>query len=130
TDRILGLWGTIEPFKDRAETREYDIRRFGAVGDGLTLNTTAILAAITEAAGNWVVIPPGDFVTGQINVTGVARIRLEEGARLILRPGSHNARIIASSGTELVIRGPGTITGNRHNTTSRFLINGLVPEGV
>src|SRR5690606_36982209 len=88
------LFSGFDVFKDREESRRFDIRRFGAVADGSTDNAGAILAAIDEADGNWVVVPPGDFVTGQINVTGVARIRLEEGARLILRPGSHNDRII------------------------------------
>src|SRR5690606_29577288 len=124
------LFSGFDVFKDREESRRFDIRRFGAVADGSTDNAAAILAAIDVADAHWVVVPPGDVVTGHISVTAVARIRREEGARLTLPPGSHTARIIDYSGTELGIRGPGTISGNRHNTASRFLINGLVPEGV
>ena len=60
-----------------------DITTFGAVGDGKTLNTAAIQAALTEAAKlhGTVLIPAGVFVTGTLNLHG-ASVHLAHGAVL------------------------------------------------
>jgi len=45
--------------------RTYDVREYGAKGDGATLDTTAIQSAIDACAkdkGGTVLIPAGDFV--------------------------------------------------------------------
>jgi len=52
-----------------AEQGVYNVVDFGAVGDGKTLNTKAIQAAIdvcTKNAGGTVVLPAGKFVSGTI----------------------------------------------------------------
>lgn len=62
---------------------EYDIRDFGAIGDGKTKNTAAIQAAIdkcTKDAGGKVIVPPGTYVTGTI--------WLKDNVNLHLLPGS------------------------------------------
>ena len=49
--------------------REFDIRDYGAVGDGITLNTASIQSAIdacVEAGGGRVVIASGTYMTGSI----------------------------------------------------------------
>jgi hypothetical protein len=50
------------------------VKDFGAVGDGTTVNTTAIQAAITAAAaiGGAVYIPPGLYLTGPLTIPGTA----------------------------------------------------------
>lgn len=60
-----------------------DITAFGAVGDGKTMNTAAIQAAVDEAAksGSMVYIPAGVFLTGTIVLNG-ASMHLESGAVL------------------------------------------------
>ena len=52
-------------------SRDFDITRFGAVGDGRTDCTAAIAEAIATCAkkgGGHVVVPPGDFLTGPIHL--------------------------------------------------------------
>jgi polygalacturonase len=65
--------------------RLYDIRGFGAVDDGLALNTESIRQAIEAChreGGGVVCIPPGTWLTGPIHLRGNVNLRLEEGARL------------------------------------------------
>lgn len=60
-----------------------DIRDFGALGDGVTINTAAIQVAIDCAAGTGetVLIPAGVFRTGTLLLKG-ASLHLESGAVL------------------------------------------------
>jgi hypothetical protein len=63
---------------------------FGAAGDGSTLNTTPIQAAIDAchaAGGGRVIVPPGVFVTGTIRLKSNVTLHLESGARI---QGSRN----------------------------------------
>jgi polygalacturonase len=55
----------------------------GAVGDGKTLNTTAIQNAIdgcAQAGGGAVVFPPGVYLTGSIEIRSGVRLHLAAGA--------------------------------------------------
>lgn len=82
---------------------EYNITHsdFGAVGDGVTDNTTAIQAAldaINSAGGGKCYIPQGDFLTGSLNVYSNTEIVGSGWAsRLLAKP-------------EAVVAGPYTIT--------------------
>jgi polygalacturonase len=63
----------------------FDIRSFGAVGDGSTLNTAAIQKAIdacTASGGGEVVIAGGKFVTGTIYLKDNVTLHLAAGAAL------------------------------------------------
>lgn len=65
--------------------RTFDIREYGALPDGLTLNTQAIAAAIATAdstGGGRVVIPAGVWLTGPIHFKDRIELHLEEGAEL------------------------------------------------
>jgi polygalacturonase len=64
-------------------TGTYQILDFGAVGDGVTLNTAAINAAIAacaSAGGGTVVVPPGIFVAGTIVLLSNVTLHLLAGA--------------------------------------------------
>ncbi len=64
---------------------KFDVTDFGAVGDGVTLNTAAIRAAVTACAaqgGGEVVFPVGTFVSGTIYFEDGVTLRLERGAIL------------------------------------------------
>lgn len=62
----------------------HDITRFGAIGDGKTLNTHAIQQAIEACApGDTVRIPKGIFLSGAITLKSDLTLHLEDGARLL-----------------------------------------------
>lgn len=66
-------------------TTSFDIRDFGAVGDGKTGNTAAIQAAIDACAvagGGRVVVPAGVFVSGAIALKSCIELHLAAGAVL------------------------------------------------
>ncbi|MGA9118006.1 MAG: glycoside hydrolase family 28 protein [Bacteroidota bacterium] len=63
----------------------FDIRHFGAVPDGSTLNTRALdsaLKACAAAGGGTVIVPPGTWLTGPIELSSNICLRLERGAVL------------------------------------------------
>lgn len=65
--------------------RIIDIRKYGAVGDGKTLNTKAISKAITfcaAAGGGQVLIPAGKWLTGAIHLQSNVNLYLQEGAEI------------------------------------------------
>lgn len=105
---------------------------FGAVGDGVTDNTQAIQKAID--AGGVVYVPAGVFVTGTIYLRSNGGLELAPGAVLLGSPdkSKYNAPdfcpqnspsisekasgahlIVALEVENVVIRGEGTIDGNR-----------------
>jgi len=62
------------------------IESFGAVGDGLTLNTSAIEKAIRECeshGGGTVEIPPGIWLTGPVRLVSNVRLNILTGAVLL-----------------------------------------------
>jgi len=67
----------------------YNICDFGAVGDGKSLNTAAIQAALDKcgaAGGGRVVVPPGCFVSGTLWLRDRTELHLESGAVLLASP--------------------------------------------
>ena len=70
-------------FAARRETRVLDVRDFGAVGDGKTMNREAIQQAL-DACGEdeevW--FPAGVYVTGGLRLHSRMRVRLDPGAEL------------------------------------------------
>ena len=62
-----------------------DITSYGAIGDGKTLNTTAIQAAIDDCArcgGGRVTVPDGAFITGSIELRSNVEVHIEAGGIL------------------------------------------------
>ena len=64
---------------------EYNILSYGAVGDGVTMNTAFIQAAVDACAltGGRVIIPDGDFLTGSIRLYSNVELHLCHSARLV-----------------------------------------------
>lgn len=78
-------WLPREPVLPEIPARTYRVTDFGAVGDGSTMNTGALRAAVAACAkggGGRVVVPAGTFVTGPIELTGRMGLVLEKGAVL------------------------------------------------
>ena len=69
-----------------------NVRNFGAVGDGATLDTgpiSAAIAACVKQGGGTVYVPPGRYVIGTVQLFSRIRLELENGAVLV---GSHDIR--------------------------------------
>lgn len=64
----------------------YDIRRYGATGDGKTIDTKAIQSAIDEAeraGGGTVLVPAGSYASYSIHLKSNVALYLDQGATLV-----------------------------------------------
>lgn len=112
--------------------RDFRVKDFGAKGDGTTLDTKAIQAALDAAAkagGGTVLLTPGTYLSGSIFVKSHTTLEVQQGATLI---GSEKLDDYAMMPTRVAgiemtwpaalvnvyeqqdvkITGPGTIDGN------------------
>lgn len=67
----------------------YDVRTFGAVGDGAHIDSPAINAAIEQAAregGGTVVLTPGTYLSYSLHLRSNVTLRIEKGATLKAAP--------------------------------------------
>src|SRR5690242_16008154 len=73
----------------------FNVKDFGAKGDGRTTDTAAIQKAIdaAHAKGGVVWLPPGDYLVGSLNLTGISRGICLRGAA----PGASNLIPIESA---------------------------------
>jgi polygalacturonase len=84
----------------RIPARTVRITDHGARGDGRTLNTAAIAAAIAacaEAGGGRVVVPRGVFLTGPIELKSRIELHLERGALLLFSPRVEDYPLVRTS---------------------------------
>ncbi len=90
-----------QPAGRAAAPSEFDVRRFGALGDGLALDTQAInraIDAVSAAGGGTVVFPAGDYLSHSIRLKSWITLELRAGATLIAadpppagQPGGYDA---------------------------------------
>jgi len=106
----------------KEERRRFPVEAFGARGDGLTLCTAALQAAIDSAAaagGGMVVIPRGRFLSGTIQLKSGVTLHIERGGTLLgsadpflyRKIDLHYALILADHAAGIAITGAGTIDG-------------------
>ncbi len=109
--------------------KEFNVLKFGARGDGKTLDTHAIQEAINKASqyGNQsrVIIPRGyKFLIGTIEIKSGIEFFIDEGAELIISTDqSHykNSSVIYASGAkDFVISGYGNIDGRALEFMSHY----------
>lgn len=65
--------------------RDFPVTSYGAVADGVTVNTAAIARAIeacSQAGGGRVVVPAGEWLTGPVHLASNVNLHLERGAVL------------------------------------------------
>lgn len=92
---LLALFSTaFGTLRQDSGVRTFDIRHFGAVGDGASLDHTAINKAIeaaVAAGGGTVVVPAGKYLCGSIRLKSNIRLHLESGAIIVAAPQESNA---------------------------------------
>ncbi|MFZ5830544.1 MAG: glycoside hydrolase family 28 protein [Planctomycetota bacterium] len=112
--------------------RDFNIREYGARGDGMTVDTRAIQQAIDacrEAGGGRVLFPEGRYLSGTIRLRDGVELHLTAKARLVgvddldayasfESPGWGNRRwnrglIVGEGLRDIVISGSGVIDGNK-----------------
>ncbi|MHB1921982.1 MAG: glycoside hydrolase family 28 protein [Chitinophagaceae bacterium] len=114
----------------QARGQQFNIQSFGGVGDGRTLDTRALQAAIDACHGHGggeVVIPSGIFLIGTVHLKSHIHLELRTGA--ILRGSSHlsdyeifipekpfqpihKGMFFTQDAEDITISGPGQIDGN------------------
>ena len=106
----------------------WDVRAFGAAGDGRRLDTASINAAIlscSHSGGGTVEIGPGTYLVGTIELLSNVTIDLRKGALVLASPdlkdyrsisrsaeGRSSALILAERQENVSVVGEGTIDGN------------------
>lgn len=137
TGGIVGVWGAASlaeaPGAVAAGTASvFDVREYGATGDGRTDDTSAFVqafgAARAAASGAMVLIPPGSYLVGASLVMGAgmtvnaygARItrRTDSGALLKNFDASTNAPGYAGAGNLTVLGGTWDMAGDVYTRTS------------
>jgi polygalacturonase len=116
---------------------QFNVRQFGAQGDGQTKDTKAIQSAIDAAGvtGGTVYFPPGKYLSGTLRLRSHVTVFLDAGATLISSPDQddfdpyeklsfksysddettdfHYALLCGQDVEHVGVVGPGTIDGNR-----------------
>jgi polygalacturonase len=111
--------------------KSFNIKNFGAVGDGQTLNTDAFAKAIeacSKAGGGKVVVPAGSWLTGPIELKSNINLNVERGGLVLFTTDLTQYPIIKASSTSsnytpaspiygydlknIAITGEGIIDGN------------------
>ncbi|MDY0170631.1 MAG: glycosyl hydrolase family 28 protein [Thermoguttaceae bacterium] len=124
----------------------FNVRKGGAIGDGVQLDQYAIQAVIDaahEVGGGIVLVPKGVYRTGTLHLKCGVRLHLAESAILL---GSTNrdhyeprAMIVAEDAEGIAITGIGTIDGSgqfcpnrgwRHNIIRMNNCTGVTVEGI
>lgn len=124
--------------------KDYDISSFGAVPDGITLNTASIQAAIDYASANGggrVVFKPGNYVSGSIYLKTGVTLHLEKDATILgsINPWDYifdpvirwTALVFARDQKNIGITGEGTIDGRGFEVATRcvdYVHLGLIPD--
>ncbi|HWD92036.1 MAG TPA: glycoside hydrolase family 28 protein [Verrucomicrobiae bacterium] len=84
-------------FASAAETGDksfYNVRSYGAVGDGKNLDSPAIdkaIQAAAEAGGGTVYLPPGTYLSGTIHLASNIHLFIDMGATILAAPQELNA---------------------------------------
>jgi polygalacturonase len=118
-------------FDGVARAKHFNVRAFGAIGDGTNLDTAAFqktLDACAASGGGSVVVPEGRYLIGSVVLGNKTVLRLKHAANLIASSdianypviqvrfegefvSGHRALIYARNGNDIAITGTGTITG-------------------
>jgi polygalacturonase len=132
TGNLIRLFWLVCLFIGTAARAAYNVRDFGAAGDGATKDTVAIQKAIDAAAsagGGEVIVTSGTYVAGSIELKSGVTLDLAAGAAICgsadiadyplvtarwegLEHQCHQALIFANDAANIRITGSGSILGN------------------
>lgn len=118
-----------QPTMPTIPNNQVSLTDFGAIPDGITLNTEAFRKAIsklTKLGGGHLIVPAGIYLTGPISLKDNIDIHLERNALILFSPNKKDflkatdnepqpkvvSGITASKRTNISITGEGTIDGN------------------
>ena len=90
----LFLYIVVDCITAVAQTGVYNVRDYGAKGDGKTLDSPAINAAIESAVrdgGGQVLLPAGTYLSGSIHLKSNVDLHLAAGSKLLAAPASMKA---------------------------------------
>ncbi len=113
---------TVAPALPAIPDATFNITNYGAIGDGVSTNTSAIQAAINAAGSNGggiVEVPTGVYLSGPFRLTNKINFHINAGAKLLMLPlekypgGTSNPEtFISGYGLhDIAISGTGTIDG-------------------
>jgi polygalacturonase len=98
-----------EPVLPQIPERIFNITDYGAVGDGQTMNTEAFrrtINACSNAGGGTVVVPPGLWLTGPIELKSRINFHVERGAVVLFSRDHNDYPIIKSPTRGYVVASP------------------------
>ncbi len=116
--------------------RNFNIKSFGAKGDGITDCTEAFKAAVNTcslAGGGRVIIPPGKYLTGPVRLRSNVNLHISDGAFLLFNTSTdmylpsvytrwegvecmnYSALIYAFEEENIAVTGKGTLDGQADN---------------
>lgn len=115
--------GDVLPAAPVIPPRRFELRAFGAKGDGTRLDTEPFrraLAAVDQAGGGILEVPAGDYLTGPLSLCSSLELRFAPGATLWFTPdpaayGRSRGRMTQMSADgchDILISGPGTLDGH------------------
>jgi polygalacturonase len=119
---VIKSQAALNPALPEIPVANFNVANYGAVGDGVATNTTAIQAAIdaaSEAGGGIVEIPAGTFLCGPIHLASKINLHLDAGCILRMLPldkypgGTVNPQTFISGDRlhDVAISGAGAIDG-------------------
>ena len=144
-----GFQSTVKsaPLKPIGSESTFNVRSYGAVGDGKTLDSPAINKAIeaaVKAGGGTVLVPAGTYLSGSIHMQSNINLHIDAGATILGAPQKmnaydeteafqgpayqdgghsyfHNSLIWGENLTNVFITGNGTINGGGMTKNSGLL---------
>lgn len=147
--KLITCWLISVAFAGIAKGADVSIVRYGARGDGITLNTVAIQKAIDEChqtGGGKVLFPAGRFLSGTIVLKDNVTLHLEGNAVLLgstdladyrnMGPFTEGlgievgwALLVAVDARNIGIEGAGTIDGQGSAIKAKHILTDTRPEG-
>lgn len=119
------------PLAARAASPSFNVRDFGAVPDGATMDTAAIaraVAACSSAHGGTVTFPAGRYLTGAIILESNITLDLQPGSELLYSPNPSDSPIVPNrwESTAAFTHAPLIYANGKENisVTGRGTING------